>query len=94
MSAGVRVALGTDSRASNPDLSIWREVQYLLQHRSDLNPHTVVAMATTGGADALGRPDLGRIEAECKARFGFVTSNAESVDDLFANFANNEFQPG
>ena len=50
LQAGVRVAIGTDSRASNPDLSVWREVQYLLDRRSDLDPASVIAMATMHGA--------------------------------------------
>ena len=55
LSAGINVALGTDSRASNPDLSLWREVQFLLCHRQDLSPHQVLSMATIGGAIALRR---------------------------------------
>ncbi len=46
LAAGIPVALGTDSRASNPDLNLWREVQFLLQHRSDLAPDEVIRMAT------------------------------------------------
>ncbi|MEO1616859.1 MAG: amidohydrolase family protein [Planctomycetota bacterium] len=51
--AGVRVAIGTDSRASNPDLSVWNEVRFLLKHRQDLSPEKVLWMATRGGAEAL-----------------------------------------
>ncbi|WP_417730548.1 amidohydrolase family protein [Rosistilla oblonga] len=62
MAAGVRVALGTDSRASNPDLDLWNEVRHLLLHRQDLDPRDVVAMATLQGADALGQPNYGRLQ--------------------------------
>ncbi|QDV70568.1 Aminodeoxyfutalosine deaminase [Rosistilla carotiformis] len=62
MAAGVRVALGTDSRASNPDLDLWNEVRHLLRHRQDLDPRDVVAMATRHGADALGQPTYGRLQ--------------------------------
>lgn len=51
--AGVRVALGTDSRASNPDLSLWREMQFLMNHRQDLSPEAILRMGTAAGADAL-----------------------------------------
>ncbi|QEG01222.1 Aminodeoxyfutalosine deaminase [Stieleria maiorica] len=65
LGAGVRVALGTDSRASNPDLSVWKEVQFLLNQRPDLDPHAVLEMATLAGADALlgAGSRSGRIEA-------------------------------
>jgi len=68
IAAGVRVAIGTDSLASNPDLSIWGEVQWLLDHREDIDWQAILAMATLHGADALARKDLGRLEIGAKAR--------------------------
>ena len=53
-SAGVAVGLGTDSRASNPDLDVWNEVRFLIRHRPDIPPHVLVEMATRVGAEALG----------------------------------------
>jgi aminodeoxyfutalosine deaminase len=52
---GVNVALGTDSRASNPDLSVWNEVLFLRQQFPDVAPATLLEMATANGAVALGR---------------------------------------
>lgn len=72
LAAGVRVCLGTDSLASNPDLDIAAEVKWLLQHRSDLHREQVLRMATLSGADALGRPDCGRIELGCRPGFRIV----------------------
>ncbi len=74
LTAGVRVALGTDSRASNPDLDVWKEVQHLLKHRIDLDPQAVLAMATRQAPNALGRLDLGRIEFGSRALLGTVRS--------------------
>lgn len=51
---GVRVALGTDSRASNPDLSLLAEVQTVHAIFPDIAPATVVRMATDDAAAALG----------------------------------------
>lgn len=52
-SAGVRVALGTDSRGSNPDLSLLDECRTLVD--SGLaSPAEAFAMATLDGAWALG----------------------------------------
>lgn len=73
--AGVRVALGTDSRASNPDLSIWREVQHLLRHRPDLAPHRVLEMATRFGGEAL----LGD-----STKYGTIQVNRSTPDDVVA----------
>ena len=93
LAAGVSVALGTDSRASNPDLSVWGEVQYLLRQRTDLDPHAVITMATANGADALGRPDLGRLTAGAKATIGLVRTGAAKLEYLYESFAEQEFKP-
>jgi len=52
---GINVALGTDSRASNPDLSLWEEARFLASRFPSLPPRTAIEMATVGGARALGR---------------------------------------
>ncbi|MEZ6005240.1 MAG: amidohydrolase family protein [Planctomycetota bacterium] len=52
--AGVPVALGTDSWASNADLHMGREVALLRRHFSDLAPEPAFEMATEHGARALG----------------------------------------
>jgi cytosine/adenosine deaminase-related metal-dependent hydrolase len=52
-SAGVRVALGTDSRASNPDLSVRAECRTLVD-AGLASPVEVIRMATVDGAWALG----------------------------------------
>lgn len=93
LSSGVRVALGTDSRASNPDLNLWNEVQFLLNHRSDLDPLSVFRMATWSGSEALGRTDIGCIRPGCIAKFGMVRSDASSLEDLFGDCAMNGYEP-
>ncbi|QDT06992.1 Aminodeoxyfutalosine deaminase [Rubripirellula lacrimiformis] len=86
LQAGVLVALGTDSRASNPDLNLWGEVQHLLRHRTDLPPADVLRMATASGADALGRPDYGRIQPGCRSILGMLPTNAKSIDGVYESF--------
>lgn len=54
LAAGCRVILGTDSRASNPDLEIWREVQHVARAFPDLPPSVLMAMVTTHAAEAMG----------------------------------------
>lgn len=55
LQAGVVVALGTDSRASNPDLNLWRDAQYAGAAHPDVSPEHILHAATLGGAAALGR---------------------------------------
>jgi 5-methylthioadenosine/S-adenosylhomocysteine deaminase len=64
--AGLRVGLGTDGPASNDDLDLWEEMRLAallarLRERdaTALNAYDVLALATRGGAAALGRDDLG-----------------------------------
>jgi len=52
-SAGIRVALGTDSRASNPDLSVLGECRALADGGL-VSPAEALAMATVASAWALG----------------------------------------
>jgi cytosine/adenosine deaminase-related metal-dependent hydrolase len=54
LEAGVRVAVGTDSRASNPDLSIWNELTFIRDQYPTLAPSEILKMGTLSGAEALG----------------------------------------
>lgn len=49
----VRVALGTDSLASNPDLDILAEARFLRQNYPEIEPATLLRMLTLNGAEAL-----------------------------------------
>jgi cytosine/adenosine deaminase-related metal-dependent hydrolase len=51
--AGLRIAIGTDSRASNPDLSVLAECSALVAANA-ASPEEAVRMATVNGAWALG----------------------------------------
>ncbi|WP_026421745.1 amidohydrolase family protein [Actinokineospora inagensis] len=67
--AGVKVGLGTDGPASNDDLDLWEDARLagLLARVSTMDSTALKAtdlllMSTRGGADALSRPDIGRLE--------------------------------
>ena len=63
LNAGVRVCLGTDSRASNPDLSLLEEMRTVAQAHPDLPGATILAMGTLETARALGLDaEVGTIE--------------------------------
>jgi len=62
LASGVRVALGTDSRASNPDLSALGEMRYVARHHPAISPEAILRMGTLAGAESLGRDiDCGSI---------------------------------
>lgn len=51
--SGLAICLGTDSLASNHELSIWSEIQTLQQHFPGLDLETLLCWATGNGARAL-----------------------------------------
>ena len=54
LDAGVPVAMGTDSLASNDSLSMIDEMRYTYTTRKDLTPEEILCAATVHGAAALG----------------------------------------
>jgi cytosine/adenosine deaminase-related metal-dependent hydrolase len=57
LARGVRVALGTDSLASNPDLDLLAEARFLHVRYPDVPGGVVLRLATLAGAEALGWQD-------------------------------------
>lgn len=54
---GIRVAIGTDSRASNPDLDLLAELRMVAAKFPELSAATILEMGTARGAEALGLGD-------------------------------------
>lgn len=54
LDAGINVALGTDSLASNDSLSMLDEMRFLCRNRKDLKSDEIFRSATLNGAAALG----------------------------------------
>jgi cytosine/adenosine deaminase-related metal-dependent hydrolase len=54
LARGIRVALGTDSLASNPDLDVLAEARFLHQCYPEVSGAALLRMATLSGAEALG----------------------------------------
>ncbi|GAA1196498.1 amidohydrolase family protein [Prauserella alba] len=67
--ADIRIGLGTDGPSSNDDLDLWEEVQLSAMlarlaagEATALTAPAALLLATRGGADALGRDDIGALE--------------------------------
>lgn len=72
---GIRQALGTDTFPFDMfnDMRMAATVCRIVEHSVDAaSSLDVFTMATAGGADGLGRPDLGRLAVGCKADIVFV----------------------
>lgn len=64
LSTGVAVALGTDSRASSPDLSLLAEMRTVRHKHPAVDPRAVLELGTLAGAQALGMErEVGSLEA-------------------------------
>lgn len=84
LARGVNVALGTDGRCSNPDLSVWNEVLFLRQHLPSIPPETLLRMATRSGAAALGAPSsLGTLCVGDSANFSIIQHLPPHESDPF-----------
>ena len=54
LAEGVAVAIGTDGRASNPDLSVLEELRFLRRAYPDLAGDVILRLGTLAGARSLG----------------------------------------
>ncbi|MDY0213668.1 MAG: amidohydrolase family protein [Desulfuromonadaceae bacterium] len=72
--AGIPLALGTDSLASNSTLSLWDEMAFALQwFAGDISAPQLLHMATCGGARALQLNDAGTLAPGKRATFVVVS---------------------
>jgi cytosine/adenosine deaminase-related metal-dependent hydrolase len=78
---GGRVALGTDGRSSNPDLSLWRECTFLRERHPDLRSDTILDLATRRGAEALGVEDRHGVLAPGRPANFLAVSLGDARDD-------------
>ncbi|MDB4631929.1 amidohydrolase family protein [bacterium] len=75
----IPIAIGTDSRASNPDLSIWDELQHIASKFPEISPHNILKMGTINSAKALGvDKHFGSIEVGKRAAF-FLPPKAKNM---------------
>ena len=86
LAAGVRVTVGTDSRASNPDLSIWRELQAIAGGEAGLNPADILKLGTLEAAEGLGiERSFGSIEVGKSTRFSVAKMFGTAIRNASTN---------
>ena len=79
---GVRVALGTDSRASNPDLSLWNELLFLRERFPQVAPGELLELGTRAGAEALGlESKIGTLAVGKSADVAVIELASDRSDD-------------
>jgi len=83
---GLNICLGTDSLASNGDLSMFAEMRQLRSTHPHLSPLQLLEMVTVNAAAALGQADsLGGIRKGFSADLIVIPLEAKEKDDVLAN---------
>jgi cytosine/adenosine deaminase-related metal-dependent hydrolase len=84
LASGVRMALGTDSRASSPDLSILAEMRFLARQHPEIGRPTILQLGTLGGAQALGVDrSVGTLEPGKLAHLAIVALADRDAEDPY-----------
>lgn len=79
------VAIGTDGRGSNPDLSVWNELLFLHVRHPDVDPAILLQMGTINGARALGlESDLGTLELGKLPQAAVIRLGEDGGEDPYA----------
>lgn len=79
---GICVAVGTDSKASNPDLNLFEELKEIQLRFPLLSPQQILEMGTINGARALGlQDDWGSLTPGKRACFSVITGSPGLPND-------------
>jgi cytosine/adenosine deaminase-related metal-dependent hydrolase len=80
---GICLAVGTDSRASNPDLDLWAELKWIAGNHENIHSEAVLQMGTINGARALAcDSQLGSLAVGKRAAINIVSGiECDSADD-------------
>ena len=90
LAANVRVALGTDSRASNPDLSMITELGFVAEEFPNVSAEQLLVSATYAGAYALGLEQLvGAIAVGASSRLLTVPCGDATLDNVYQQVLEN-----
>ena len=85
LESGVRMAVGTDSRASNPDLDMLAELRFLARRHPDVSPALLLRMATLDGAWALGLDrQFGSLTVGKRSRMQTISLPPDGLQDPYS----------
>jgi cytosine/adenosine deaminase-related metal-dependent hydrolase len=89
LAAGINVAVGTDSRASSPDLNLVEDLRLLHRIAPEVPAKTIWKMATINGAQALGlQGRVGEISAGCRANvIGFEATTEDPMMEILEGYS-------
>lgn len=88
LAAGATVCLGTDGRSSNPDYSLWSELQFLTRQTHVQPGNRLLELATQAGARALGlATDYGSLTPDNLADFCVVALTVPKVADILCEIS-------
>ncbi|MCY2975066.1 MAG: amidohydrolase family protein [Planctomycetota bacterium] len=91
---GVRVLLGTDSRASNPDLSILEEARKVSQEFSSIRPEQILRMITADAAEFLGlERSFGFLRPDSIGIINSVPCSSLSAETVLEEVLNSQTKP-
>lgn len=76
--AGLKPAIGTDSLASAPSLSIFDEMRFIAEHYPALRPETILRLGTVNTARVLDHSELGSLRPGHPAHMIYVHLMANS----------------
>ena len=84
LARGINVCVGTDSRASSPDLNVVDDLRLLHQQSPEVEPAMLWEMVTTRAARALRLSDVGSIEVGMRADLvAFPTVSGDPLRHVF-----------
>ncbi|OYW23455.1 MAG: hypothetical protein B7Z55_03535, partial [Planctomycetales bacterium 12-60-4] len=91
LNLGGSVAIATDGRSSNPDLSLWKELQFLAAQYPEMPPHLILKLGTLSPARALGQgQECGSLSPGKRADVAVVSLESPAFQDPLADL----FAPG
>jgi cytosine/adenosine deaminase-related metal-dependent hydrolase len=76
---GIQPAIGTDSLASTPTLSLFDEMRFIHEHFPNLEPDVILQMGTVNGGRAMDYPNMGTLRPGNQSPMIYVELNAFSA---------------
>jgi len=76
---GIQPAIGTDSLASTPTLSLFDEMRFIHEHFPNLDPDVILKMGTVNGARAMDHPNMGTLRPGNQSPMIYVELDAKSA---------------